>query len=167
MPAEETCYHVVRWHSSMRATVELQRCFTRAQANSAIRKDREGVTGDRADYQIDPKRTDGRLSVVKCQTDDCDCRRWMAGHNAGRLAPKEKVLKIMCSKCGKWYAELCEYIDPKTEEPVLVCRAHYNEFFGKRALRSRELGSRTVRASDPSMSLIAQPVEKTKTVLSS
>ena len=151
------CYHIVEKFASMRSLPALKRCYKSRKTAETVR--RRGATGDRADYYLDPGR---QLSVVSCyDVDHCECAGWPAGHNTAIIAPKPRKALIMCEKCKKGRRNAFEFLDPKTETPILLCQR-----CGERAalaylLKGQSPPVRRIHADDPSMSMVAlQPDEE-------
>ena len=112
------CYHIVRWHDSVRATPATRRCYRSMSTAQTIR--RRGIRGDRSDLHLDPTND---LAVVKCRdVNRCECARWPGGYNAGTLPVKQPVKLLVCERCGKGRRAAVEIIDPRTEEPMLCCQ---------------------------------------------
>ena len=55
------CYHIIERYPSMRSGPAVKRCYGSRKVAEVTRK--RGVTGDRADYYLDPSRP---LGVVAC-----------------------------------------------------------------------------------------------------
>ena len=102
----------------MRAAPAIRRCYRSMSAAQTAR--RRGIKGDRRDVYLGPT---GDLAVVKCRHDsECECGRWLRGHNANSLPVKEPMKLLVCERCGKGRRAAVEVIDPKTEEPRLYCQ---------------------------------------------
>ena len=142
------CYHIIERYPSMRSGPAVKRCYGSRKSAEITR--RRGVTGDRADYQLDPGRA---LGVVACyDSQQCDCAKWPQGHNAAVIPVKPGRNLIMCERCNSGRRNAVELIDPKTEEPMLLCeRCAKNVALG-RLFKRRE--ARHVHADDAALSMI-------------
>ena len=49
------------------------------------------------------------------------CAKWPQGHNAEAIPVKPARNLIMCEQCNQGRRNAVEMIDPKTEEPMLLC----------------------------------------------
>ena len=146
------CYHIIERYPSMRSGPAVKRCYGSRKSAEITR--RRGVTGDRADYQLDPGRA---LGVVACyDPQQCECARWPNGHNVGAIPPKPVKVMIMCERCNHGRRNAVEMIDPKTEEPMLLCE----RCAGRAALGylfKRQLPPvRRIHADDAALSMIVE-----------
>ena len=145
------CYHIIRWHDSVRATPAIKRCYRAMSTAQTIRK--RGIMGDRSDAHLDPSLD---LAVVKCREGStCECARWPQGHNADTIPAKPKRKVLMCEKCEKARRGLVEVVDPDTEEPALYCEPCYRKFAADHKRVKELLHVRRVRADDPAFEYVA------------
>ena len=111
------CYHIIERYPSMRSGPAVKRCYGSRKSAEITRK--RGVTGDRADYYLDPGRA---LGVVGCyDLTQCSCAHWPTGHNAGAIPPKPERRLIVCARCGGRRRAAIEVIDPRTEDGANYC----------------------------------------------
>ena len=146
------CYHIIIRHASMRTGPALKRCHRNRKAAEAVRQ--RGATGDRADYSLDPGQT---LGVVECyDKDNCECAKWPQGHNAATIPAKPVKAMIMCERCHSGRRNAIELIDPRTEEPMLLCE----RCAGRAALGflfKRQLAPvRRVHADAPALAMVVE-----------
>ena len=146
------CYHIIIRHASMHTGPALKRCHRTRKAAEAVRQ--RGATGDRADYSLDHTQT---LGVVACyDTENCDCAKWPQGHNAAAIPVKPARNLIMCERCNHGRRNAVEMIDPKTEEPMLLCQ-RCAERVALGFLFKRQLPPvRRVHADDAALSMIVE-----------
>ena len=115
------CYHIVRWYDSVRCGPALKTCYRTKSTAQTIRH--RGIVGDRSPFHLEPHNADTHpLGVVQCRNaEQCECHRWPNGHNAAALPAKPVRSLIMCEQCNQGRRTAVEMIDPKTEEPMLLC----------------------------------------------
>lgn len=123
------CYHIIKWHDSVSASVAIKRCYhSRAHANADRRT---GLIGDRTTFHLEPHNPkQGTFhSVVQCPVGDaCGCANWKTGHNRATIPAKELRLTIVCSRCFKSRRNAVEVYDPETEERQLMCQRCYERY---------------------------------------
>ena len=144
------CYHIIVKYPSMRTGPALKRCFRSRKTAETTRH--RGATGDRADYALDPGLN---LGVVACyDPETCECAKWPQGHNAEAIPVKPARNLIMCERCNSGRRNAVELIDPKTEDPILLCE----RCAGRAALGflfKRQLAPvRRIHADDPAMAMV-------------
>ena len=111
------CFHIIERYQSMRSGPAVKRCYGSRKVAEVTRK--RGVTGDRADYYLDPSRP---LGVVACyDLEQCSCARWPTGHNSGAIPPKPERRLIVCARCDGRRRAAIEVIDPRTEDGANYC----------------------------------------------
>ena len=146
----DACYHIIIRHSSMRSGPALKRCYRSRKTAETVRQ--RGASGDRADYHLDASLN---LGVVACyHPEQCECAKWAQGHNAAAIPVKPARNLIMCERCNSGRRNAVELIDPKTEEPMLLCE----RCAGRAALGylfKRQLPPvRRVHADDAALSMV-------------
>ena len=149
------CYHIVRWYESMRAAPAIRRCYRTMSTAQTIR--RRGITGDRSDGYLDPG---ADLAIAKCRDEAlCECSRWPEGHNVGNLPVKESKRVLACDQCGKRRRAVVEIIDPKSEQPEILCEPCARRVALAYLFKRQMPPVRRLHADDPSMRFVADGVE--------
>ena len=145
------CYHIIRKHASMSSSPALKRCFRSRSHADTVRV--RGSIGDRSDYYLD--RTLPGLAVSACyHPEQCECAKWPQGHNAESIPVKPARNLIMCEQCNQGRRNAVEMIDPKTEEPMLLCERCAGRAALGYAFKHQVPLVRRVHADDASMVMV-------------
>ena len=117
---DDQCWHVIRWVNSTRSVPALKRCFRSRSTANTIR--RRGIVGDRSSDHLNPHDPEQNpLGVIQCDPSRCDCMRWPSGHNAASIPEKPQRRLLVCEFCHKARRNAVELVDPRTEEPEILC----------------------------------------------